>query len=94
MKTLEHRFGLCHRCDRKIMPPRDGVLRCGVDGEDIMEHATGSYCPTGRYQLGLGDMIAAAIYWTGIDRVWRRVRRGKPCRCKRRQLALNKIRIE
>ena len=86
-------LAVCHRCPRR---QRDcaGPCACTVDGEDIARHAEEGYCPEGRYRLGLGDAVARVLTTTSIAPVYRTLRAkvtSKPCGCKGRQQALNRI---
>jgi len=75
---------VCHRCQR-----RNGG-DCTIDGVGIIEHARQRLCSIGRYKLGLGDIIAAITYRTGIQWLLRKMRRKPGCGgCKARQMKLN-----
>lgn len=58
--TKAERIFKCHKCER-----RNGSF-CGIDKAIISEHASERYCPLGKYKLGLGDVIAMLIHWTGL----------------------------
>ena len=78
---------ICHGCQRRNRVNERTVV-CTIDGKPLHEHAAERYCPEGRYELGLGDKIAAVLHKTGIAGIVKRITR-KPCGCKKRQQKLN-----
>lgn len=55
----------CSKCPHSSRNCR-GPCPCTIDGADIIQHAQERYCPLGKYRLGLGDIIAMLIHWTGL----------------------------
>jgi len=78
---------ICYLCKHRAI--FDGRM-CGIDWKPQKEHIEQRYCPLGRYRLGLGDVIAMITHRTGIQWVLRKIRQGKPCGCKARQVKLNR----
>ncbi len=89
---LHQRAFVCIKCDKATPPPRTGVCLCTVNGKDIIENATVSLCPLGKFRWdGFGDGFAWFTHYTRIARTWGWIK-GKPycAKCGERQSRWNR----
>jgi hypothetical protein len=91
MLTPAELIGVCLTCPNRMKPDARHVSACSIDSRDIREHAHARACPIGRYQLGVGDLLAVLFNRLGVRRVadlWTRLTK-RPCDCSGRQAKLN-----
>jgi hypothetical protein len=81
IKSKHELLMICQYCPHLV---RKGAGVCGKDDRRVSEHANDRYCPIGRYDLGLGDVIAKVLTAVGIGK-------NKCGGCAARQKALNKL---
>jgi hypothetical protein len=95
---------ICNRCPSRRRPCK-GACECLESGKDVAEHVESRLCPIGRYELGWGDKIAAALHLMGLrpilrrlftdiaraGAVWLRDGAEPSCGCDKRQKALNSL---
>jgi hypothetical protein len=78
---------ICDECDERVGD------HCSRNLQTIARNAHERTCPIGRFGLGLGDTVAAALHATGIGPFYMKIHErvtGEPCTgCPKRQHALN-----